>query len=709
MQMNKKSYRKLPYLITLLMIASSCKFKPKYPGPLTPEGSMKTFHFADKGLKAELFASEPLVKDPIYMVFDNKGNAYVVEMADANMPDSLTGHCKIVYLEDRNGDGRADTAIVFAHGLKDATSILPWKGGLIVTAAPYILYMKDTTGDHKVDVIDTLFTGFFTHNDEAQITSLQFSIDNWIYANNYGEAGIVHFDKNPSDSSLNSLGADFRFRLDRNEFGLTAGPGQFGQAIDNWGHRFVTENTIHIRQIVIPWRYLHRNPLMPQDARRAIKNISDHDPIMYQLSKTPYWRQIRTEMRNQESKDHGRPPTEYASDHFTGASGGTFFGGWGLGKRYYGSIFTGDVSGNLVHRDKLILATNPKNPFYTATRGNEEQKGEFIAATDEWFRPTSFATGPDGYLYITDMYRQHIENPTSIPLDLRREMNFRAGMNKGRIYRIVPANTVSYKKPIFDLDTMSSLGLVHLLSNPNRWFQLRAHMLLIERQDKSIIPEVKSLLQTSQKASVRIQALYVLEGLDVLDTQIVNNALRDPAPGIRENAAKLSERFPSCLPYLEKLITDSSAMVAFQATLSLGQFSGDRIVNDLIDILKRYGTSSWFREAVLSSVPGSSEAMLKALTTKDSFLNHEDWATGFLQDIGYIIGGRNNNKEVSSLLDLPLLKENSGNGPIILAGLLTGLSNGDKSDTTIVQKLANIQTTLENNPAAALQALKRLY
>lgn len=386
---NNFVHRKLFYLLLLMVTAGlSCKHKPHYPGPLSPAESMKTFHFAEN-FKAEFFAAEPLVKDPVSMVFGEDGNVYVVEMPDANTPNSLKGHCKIVVLKDRNGDGRSDTSIVFASGLKDATTVLPWKGGLIVTAAPDILYLKDTNGDGKADVKEVLFSGFYTGNEEAQISNLRFGVDNWIYANNYGEEGkiVSHLNPNRADT-LELNGTDFRFRLDRNEFERTTGPGQFGQAIDDWGHRFITENSQHIRQIVIPWRYLHRNPYLPPLLHVAVENISDHDPIMFQLSATPYWREERTERRNEKFKERGLPPPEYARDHFTGASGGTFYGGDVLGDSYYGSIFTGDVSGSLVHRDVLAPNSDRLDPFYTAKRGPDEQKQEFMASTDEWFRPT---------------------------------------------------------------------------------------------------------------------------------------------------------------------------------------------------------------------------------------------------------------------------------------------------------------------------------
>lgn len=694
------------------LLFASCNHGPHYPGPLSPAESMKTFHFADS-FKAELYASEPLVESPVSMAFDDEGNPYVVEMQDINLMDVTHGMDKIVLLKDRNGDGRADTSIVFASGIKQITTVLPWKGGLIVTAAPNILYLKDTNGDGRADVVDTLFSEFFDNNFEAQITSLRFNVDNWIYANNDGEPGkiggkIVSHLGGKLDT-IDISGGDLRFRLDRNEFEKATGPGQFGQSFDDWGHRFFTKNSQHIQQVVIPWRYLRRNPYLPPN-QPAIENISDHDPIMYQISATPYWREVRTERRNKAFKERGLPPTEYARDHFTGASGGTFYGGNELGDHYYGSIFTGDVSGNLVHRDVLVPPLNPLDPFFTAKRGKHEEKQEFIASTDSWFRPASFATGPDGSLYVVDIYRQHIEDPVSIPEDLGAQMNFKAGMHKGRIYRIVPNDTKGYKGVSPDLDKLSSIQLVQLLSNPNRWWRLNAHRLLIERQDKSVIPAVDDLLRSSSDPRTRIQALYVLEGLNALNSGIIKTTLKDPSPGIRENAAILAERFPDCLDQLEKLVDDSSARVAFQATLSLGSFSGKNIINDFMRVLKKYGSVSWFREAVLTSQEGSSEDMLKQLTSENSFITKDSaWRNKFFENISYIIGNRNNKNEITDVLNYRLFQGNDSGALYILKGLIHGMENSIMTDDKKKRVLKAMGVRLDNNEASVLEDLKKLY
>src|SRR3546814_851221 len=181
---------------------------------------------------------------------------------------------RIRLLEDSNGDGKMDKAILFADSLSEATSVLPWKDGLLVTAAPYILFLKDTTGDGRADAREVLFSGFFENNSEAQITNLRFGVDNWIYASNNGQPGEIRFARKPDAPPVSLSGSDFRFRLGRGVFEAETGSAQFGQTFDDWGHRFMTQNTIHLQQAVIPGRYLHRHLYLRYD--RAVVDISDH-------------------------------------------------------------------------------------------------------------------------------------------------------------------------------------------------------------------------------------------------------------------------------------------------------------------------------------------------------------------------------------------------------------------------------------------------
>jgi putative membrane-bound dehydrogenase-like protein len=250
----------------------------------------------------------------VSMEFDEMGNIYVVEMPDYPFkPEAGKQKGRIIQLKDTNGDGRIDQSVIFADSLMEATSILPWKGGLLVTTAPHILYLKDTDGDGHSDTREILFSGFFDQNSEAQITSLSFGVDNWIYAANNGQPGEVTSGKDSSATPLKMSGADFRFRPDRNQFERTTGSGQFGQTLDDWGNRFITQNTLHIQQTIMPWKYWHRHPFLPSP--KAVVNISDHDLEMYQKTPPPYWRAERTRRRNADFKERNLDRVEYAEDH----------------------------------------------------------------------------------------------------------------------------------------------------------------------------------------------------------------------------------------------------------------------------------------------------------------------------------------------------------------------------------------------------------
>ena len=665
--------------------------KPKYTEPLTPEQALNSFE-VNKDFDIEVFAAEPDVMDPVDMAFDEMGNVYVVGMPDYPFQPAAgkeAGNIKM--LVDSNHDGRIDKSYLFADHLSEATSILPWKGGLIVTAAPDILYLKDTNNDFKADIREVLFTGFFKANPEAQITSLRFGVDNWIYANNRGQAGKVSSVQDTT-TSLNMQGADFRFRLDRGKFELETGPGQFGQTINDWGHRFFTENTIHIQQAVIPWRYTHRHQFLPN--LKEIVNVSDHDPIMFQKTAAPYWRAARTAARNRNYKEQKLDRVEYEDDHFTGASGGTLYEGGLYPQEYYGNVFTGEVAGNLVHRDVLILSDS--SPAYTAKRSSSEQDREFLVSSDPWFRPVGFYTGPDGCLYILDYYRQHIETPVSIPDSLKVDMDFLRGNDMGRIYRVVPKAGVPADKKVFSkLGELSSLQLTEQLKQSNQWFRLQAQRLLLERQDKSVVPALKTLFEQNEDPRTRLHALYCLEALNSLDASIILKALKDPHSGVREHAMILGEKYPECLSLLMEGINDASAHTALQATLSLGAFPASKVLPALAEVAEKRGDDPWFKLALLSSEPGSSVEFFQLLVNRQSFFSGiTNRKLSFVEDFAYIIASRNNAAEINRFTQLitdPLLKDSKW----ALAGL-KGLSKTIKSQSK------------EKNYTGVKQALMRM-
>jgi len=705
--MKIKPGSKFGLLMLSFTLTAGASFAQRYAGPLSPEESLKRLNVAP-GFFAQIYAAEPFVLDPVALEFDESGNAYVVEMPDYPFEvEPGKGHGRIKMLSDTNGDGRIDKATIFAENVTEATSILPWKGGLIVTAAPNILYLKDTNGDGKADSTEILFSGFFQNNSEAQVTSLRFGIDNWIYANNRGQSGKITFSKTPGEAPVEVRGADFRFRLDRNVFELETGPGQFGQTIDDWGHRFFTENSIHLQQAVIPWRYTHRHAFLPNSKFNV--SITDHEEIMHQETAPPYWRAERTNQRNKMYKENNMNRTEYAEDRFTGASGGTIYNGDVFPKEYYGNLFTTDVAGNLVHRD--ILTPDLKSPVLVAKRGEKEKEREFIYSTDTWFRPVISSIGPDGYLYVLDYYRQHIETPVSIPDDLKADMDFMAGSDKGRIYRILPAGA-TYKNPPVNLKEMQSVKLVDVLTKENTWWRLQAQRLLLERQDKSAVPALKALITNSKNPRARLHALYVLEGLNSLNADLVKKALIDTEPGVRENALILAEKYPESLPLMIQKTNDPDKRVAFQAALSVGNFNSKEVITTLANVVEKYGEDVWFRNAVLSSEAGSSPDLLKALSQRSSFVQKEaDWKNSFLQDLSIIIGSRNNKSQMVSYLELisqPVLS-NEKRQIALVKGLKTGLSKSEGSNVQLKEVLSQVNTDSGQGAKAGIVALKKMY
>jgi putative membrane-bound dehydrogenase-like protein len=693
----KKALLVLPFIL----LAGDC-LAQRYAGPLSPEESLKKLNIVN-GFSVQLFASEPHVFDPVALEFDEQGNAYVIEMPDYPYEvEPGKGHGRIRILKDTDGDGKIDKSIIFAENVTEATSMLPWKGGLIVTAAPNIIYLKDTNGDGKSDSSEILFSGFFQNNSEAQVTSLKLGVDNWIYANNNGQSGKVTLRKTPGAAAVEVRGADFRFRIDRNVFELETGPGQFGQTIDDWGHRFFSQNSIHLQQAVIPWRYTHRHAFLPTSKFNV--TVTDHEEIMFQETAPPYWRAERSARRNKAYKESNLNRIEYAEDRFSGASGSTVYNGDAMPKEFYGNIFTSDVSGNLVHRD--ILSPSETSPVLVAKRPENEKDREFIYSTDPWFRPVTFSVGPDGYLYILDYYRQHIETPVSIPDDLKADMDFMAGSDMGRIYRVLPDNS-TYKNVSVNLKDASSIKLLDYLSHTNGWFRTQAQRLLLERQDKSVVPMVNKLFSTSTDPRTRLHSLYVLEGLSSLNASIISKGLQDSSPGVRENALILAERYPETLPLVIKLINDPSKRVALQAALSLGEFKGQRIIPAFVEIIQKQGQNDWFRSAVLSSEAGSSSDLLKALVQQNSFFqNIEPWKLSFLQDLSNVIGARHNKTQFLSYLDIMSLP--AMNGLNLQTSALKGLKLGLNKNEALKETAAKLTMNSESEIKASYELLKKL-
>jgi putative heme-binding domain-containing protein len=393
--------------------------------------------------------------------------------------------------------------------------------------------------------------------------------------------------------------------------------------------------------------------------RAEAQDISDHDDEkergsarMYPLTEPQEWRKQRTQIRQQRYNDNDLHIHEALSGWFTAATGGTLYTGDAFPKEYVGDVFTGDVSANLVHRDII----RPSGATFVAHRAKEGV--EFLASTDVWFRPCNFMNAPDGNLYLTDIYRQVIETPESIPEEIRKKINFYNGDTLGRIYRIVPNHPLRRGDLKPNLGALDSASLVKQLANPNGWHRVTAQRLLLERQDRSVIPDLKTMALSGPTPEGRVHALWLLEQLSALEVPDVETALKDPDSRIRAHAVRLSEPFLNRSKPLAgavlSMVNDPDLHVQFQTSLSLGELKDSRALTALEEMAHNRSSDSWFRIAILSSVADSASPFFHAVLAKG-----ESWTDPqLLVQLSTLIGSRQKTTELSQwFAALPKLRQ----------------------------------------------------
>jgi putative membrane-bound dehydrogenase-like protein len=583
--------------------------------PLSPREECATFRL-QKGFHAELVACEPDVVDPVAMAFDEDGRLYVAEMRGYPNAGVATGNIssgRIVRLEDRDGDGYFETATVFADGLRFPTGLMPWRGGLLVANAPDLLYLEDTTGSGKADRRRTLYTGFSLVNIQQLLNSLQWGLDNYVYACAGFDGGTIRSAEKPDAPSVTLRGRGIRFRPSLpGSLEPTSGGGQYGLAPDDFGRWFTATNNQHLRHIVLPDHYLRRNPSLQVGA--VTIDIPDHEAAckVFRISPFEAWRVERTARRaNFPTPERvpggyvtsGCSPVVYAADAFPAA--------------YQGNTFVCDPANNLIHRDVLV----PNGATFTARRGDEGC--EFLASTDNWFRPVALTLGPDGAIYVLDFYREVIETPLSLPDDIKKRL-FLESSGRGRIWRIASDTPRPEKaKKSLRLSKATTNELVARLADPNSWWRLTAQRLLVERQDRAAIASLKELARASKSAPGRAHALRTLEGLNALDDELVGQALKDADAGVREQALQMADsrltRSAAIRQVVAALADDPSARVRFQLALSLGEASAPESLAALTKVARRDAGDPWIGLAVLSSSRHSAAALLEALTSDKQY------------------------------------------------------------------------------------------
>jgi len=621
-------------ILSCLAVLADSGPKPTKPGPaspLSPREALACFKVAP-GFRVELVAAEPDVIDPVAMTFDEDGRLYVVEMS--GYPNGGLGEGKPVQpgrikrLEDADGDGVFESCTLFVDDLRFPTGVCCWRGGLIVCNAPDIIYCKDTNGDGKADTRHVLYSGFGIRNIQQLVNSPQFHFDNWIHACNGSNDSVI---RTGVDLNGRAVPADFapvalrsrhlRFHPDVvGSLEPMSGGGQYGLSADNGGSWFTCTNSQHLRHIVIPDRYVRRNPdlAVPTVVLDIPDRVDEHIPAAKVHRISPYepWRLERTAQRREGPTASKFPPTElFPGGFITSACGLLVYRGGLFPKQYDGNVFVCDPANNLIHRD--VLEEN--GPTYTARR--HDKNCEFLASTDIWFRPVFLCPGPEGAIYVADFYREVIETPLSLPEDIKKKYNLES-RSRGRIWRIVPDSFPAKPGKAAALSKTASADLVPLLDSANAWQRLTAQRLLIERNTADAVPTVRKLTQAGS-AHTRLHALWTLEGLGQLTHEEIEKALSDRHPLVREQALVLAEPHLKTSAALQaaalRLTRDPGPRVRFQLAFALGEFPpGGEAAKALAELARRDGANPWMQTAILTSAQPHAAALLEELTTGEA-------------------------------------------------------------------------------------------
>ena len=691
---------------------------PRFPA-VEPKDAIGTMQLK-KGFHLEIAAAEPLVQSPVAMCFDENGRLFVCEMIDySERRDERLG--TIVMLEDTNGDGVYDKSTVFAKGFPWPTALFWAKGGLFLAATPDIYFLKDTDRDGKADDTKLVYTGFANTqkrvNMQGLLNTFIWGLDNRIHGTSSTAGGIVSNLVMTAQKPLDLNGRDFAINPLNFEMTSENGGGQHGLSFDTWGRRYATSNSRHIMSYIYDAKYAGRNPHFAMPG--ALIDIPVDGPAaeVYRLSPEEPWRVIRTKWRVSGVASGPIEGGGRASGYFTGATGVTIYKGDAFPEEFLNNAFIGDAGGNLVHR-KLIV---PNDVGVKAVRPDDEQKVEFLASKDTWFRPVQFANGPDGAFYVIDMHREVIEHPWSLPEQLKKHIDLNSGNDRGRIFRIVPDAFNRRATP--QLGKMSSAELVRFLEHPNGWHRETASRLLFERQDKSVVAALHEMVQKSHSVFGRLHALWMLDGLDSLTEKDVLAGLNDSEAHIREHSVKLSEKLLSngkpseaLWSKLQTMAGDSSINVVYQLAFTLGEIkNGDR-TKILAQCVSRDLQSDWMRAAVLSSLAEGAGDMF-AIVSRDSNVTGDAHGKDLLEELAKLIGADNKTTEVASVLEFLRSSNDLTLGFSLVRALGDGLKQAgsslakvDKTGSTknLITKaaqLASDESAKENDRIEAIHLL----
>ncbi|MBO0940067.1 c-type cytochrome [Fibrella sp. HMF5335] len=656
-----KSAYKVCLLSVLLSVSTGLQHSSdEGPSPArTPDQEQATFQL-EPGLSIQLVAAEPLVQDPVAMTFDADGRLWVVEMRgfmptiDGEGENKPVG--RISVLEDTNADGRMDKSTVYLDSLIMPRALALVPGGALVAENSALWLTQDKNGDLKADrnggssktLIDNDYAG--SALPEHAGNGLWRSMDNHYY----------------------NAKSRFRYQLVNGQWqrDSTEFRGQWGLSHDNKGRLYYNYNWSQLHADLVPPNYLNRNK--HHTATTGIDQGLTIDRRVYPVRPNP-------------AVNRGYIPGTLDKggrlQEFTAACSPFVYRGTALPTAYAGNVFVCEPAGNLIKRN--VLTEN--GPLITARDPHPGR--EFLASTDERFRPVSMAEGPDGALYIADIYRGLIQHSAYITPYLKEQTLARKLVqptDRGRIWRIVPQGWKAPKRP--KLSAASSAELVGYLSSPDGWYRDMAQGLLIDRDDKSVGPALTALAQKGKDPLARFHALWTLNGLHLNQPDQLLRLAADPDALVQATAIRLLEPFAqggqavrtSLGQVLTKQAANATAAQALQLALTAQVLDANVAQPLLMGIARQFGTIPLIRDAVMSSLQDGEFALLQRI------LAAPDWQTQtpaneiFVEMLTTAIVRKHAPTELTALLTR--LDTQTGaltwQQKAVVAGLATGASAG---------------------------------
>ncbi|MEP5339733.1 MAG: c-type cytochrome [Algibacter sp.] len=572
---HKKNGSKLFLSLIVMLTAFTCKTET-FEEPII---SLEQYHIED-GFELQVAASEPFLEAPVTMDFDNKGRMWVVQMKGYMQNLEGTGdhmpNGTISILEDLDDDGITDHSKIFLDSLILPRAVAHVYGGLLYAVPPNLWFVdiKDDKPQNKV-LVDSLYAD--GGNVEHQPNGLMMHIDNWIY----------------------NAKSNFRYQRKNKKWikEPTSFRGQWGISKDNFGRLYYNTNSTQlIGDYVLPNTIIKNSFYKPKEALSSMLTANQN---VFPLHPTAVNRGYAKGILN----------TDSLLVNVTSACGPLVYRGNKYPEEYNENAFVCVPEANLIKRNVLTFSAD-KVTARQAITGKE-----FIASTDEGFRPVNLFNGPDGNMYIVDMHRGIIQDkvyltPYLQKLYAEKELDTIIGM--GRVLRVVNKNNSS-KAPI-NIEKLNTLELVDLLNHSNGWLRDRAQQLLVFKKDTQAIPLLKTLLENTDNSIAQIHALHTLNGLNALDYNVLEKLLYSNSESNSiSHALVLLEQFAtqdsmsSFIRLTQKLSLKNNAEIDLYILNSLGDwltFSTQQLFPLAWQLSNKYKDNLVYQEGLINSLRG---------------------------------------------------------------------------------------------------------